>query len=283
MKYDVTECVIILAADEGYMDYARAVFSNCLRQGEWGGSFALIVPKGTDGSDFARRGIFVQEADSTDPFYQKYTIFSPYFRRWRVALYVDCDVLVQALLEPLLEEVQENRIVADREEFTLEHCFNYWKAERNAELGKAGLPVPQEQRELLERLLDTYGRAYRQYNTALLLFRPADYPMDAMQRTITMHESIKPINTHVLRGTDQPVINLTFYEHLWDVRHKFFSYWAHATDQTKIVHYCSGHAPWLEMEDPGMGGYMNTKLGRPCNDVYKENLLAFNDLFPIRE
>ena len=280
-RYNIDEAVIILAADEKYMDHARAVFVNCRNQGEWKGGLALIVPQGTDGSDFAKRGIAVQEADSADPFYQKYAIFSPFFRRWKVAFYMDCDVLVQNPLDSILEEVQENRIVADREEFTLEHCFTYWVPEVAKEQDKTGLPQDPRQRETLNHLLATYGRSYHQYNTGLLLFRPSDYPMDAMSKVITMHKSIAPINTHCLRGTDQPVINLTFYDSFLDVRHNHFSYWARATDETKVVHHCSGYAPWIKMEHPDQDGYANKKLGRPCHDIYLENLNDFVKCFPI--
>jgi hypothetical protein len=95
-----------------------------------------------------------------------------------------------------------------------------------------------------------------------------------------MRNKISPINIHVVKGTDQPVFNLVLYGKFKPIRPKLLSYWSVADDSTIAIHYCSGYAPWIEKEDPGMDAYTNPKLGRVCHEIYKENLEAFPSLFP---
>ncbi len=262
--------VIIQAADANYMDHAKALFVNCRLQGTWEGDFALIVPVGTDVSGVVGRGIAILESDGLRHF-QKFSIFDPFFRAWERAFYMDCDVLVQDAIAPLFDELDSDKmLIGDVEPWSLFHCFTYWSGQPTYNAAPEGI---------YDWLWTHYDPRYRQFNTAMLLFRPAAIPEDAVAQLTTMREKIEPINDHVVHGTDQPVFNLVFYKKFSPIRDKLFFYWEHADENTRVVHYCSGYAPWIE-KLAGMDAYANPRFGRPCHDIYKDHLAQFPTLFP---
>lgn len=276
--------VVVLAADEKYLPHARSTLVNCRRQGKWTEDFCLILPPEVDAEFYRRRGIYVL-TDPAPSYYRKFALFDPSFNRtyqtewntpeqlWDTVLYMDEDVLVQAPLEPLLHEGSWGTIVADREMFSLEHAFTHWaKPEDLARPEVAGL---------LQELRSGYDLRQPQYTTAVMKWHPRAIPADARQRLADLAQRLAPINTHVGKGTDQPIINLAFQGAWEHVRSDLFCYWRNAWDGTIVVHYCSGYATWIK-KTPKMGAYWNDKLGRPCYDLYQENLAAFEEEFPER-
>ncbi len=266
-----SESVIILAADTAYLSHAKSLLVGCRTCGDWRGDFVLIVPSGTDAEDFDRRGVNILHAETDDCFYQKFHIFAPSFRKWKRALYMDCDVLVQDTIQPLFAELDEHPLVADVEPFSLFHTFTYWS---NA------ATYDNAPDEIYDWLWTNYDPRYRQYNTAFLLFRPSSIPTDAIDRLRCMRQKIAPINTHVIRGTDQPVINLTFYRQFIQIPKKMFSYWEHEGPESRLLHYCSGYAPWIDKKS-GMDAFGNPRLNSPCYDVYTQNLSRWEEVFPV--
>ncbi len=275
--------VVIFAASPSYFDHAKAAMVNCRIEGEWCGDIALIVPQGTDTTEFSGRQIHILEGTSADGYYQKFDVFSQFFRQWDKALYLDCDILIQGNIASVFDTLHKRRqptIIADREENTLEHCFTFWIDECNRTLKEEGKPFRSSNTQLHEWVWRTHGQQWRQYNTAMLLFRPDDIPSDAIDQLHEMCTRIQPINTHCVRGTDQPVINLVFYNMLSDVINKEVSCWSCPNDNTKIIHYCSGYAPWIDKPDAGMDAYANPQLGESCHAVYTRNLQQFDSILP---
>ena len=135
--------------------------------------------------------------------------------------------------------------------------------------------------DLYTWIAENYDLSRQQYNTGVMLYRPRSMPPDARERLRGMRDRLAPINTHVQFGTDQPIFNLVFYGMFERVRSNLFCYWRSAWDGTIVVHYNSGYAPWIE-KTPNMAAYYNDKLGRPCHDVYLENLAAFEETFPVK-
>jgi len=202
---------------------------------------------------------------------------------------MDCDVLVQGEIAPLFDELHQrvqvvtrtddrtppimdvvSPLIGDREIFTLFHCFTYWATQATYNEAPEGI---------YDWLWANFDPNHHQTNTALLLFEPSGIPDIATAHLIAMRERIAPINIHVVNGTDQSVFNLVFYKQFSHIRDKLFSYWEHAGAQTRIVHYTSGYAPWVEKQ-PGMDAYENPILGRPCHEIYQENLRQFDTTFP---
>jgi len=262
--------VIIIAADSNYLTHAKSLMVNCVRHGGWTGDIALISPPGTDVEEFGRRGIVTVESDVPGPQHQKYTVFSQVFQKWDEALYLDCDILVQGDLQGLFAELEHADLIADREMFSLFHCFTYWAQQDTFNNAPDGI---------YDWLWSTYDPLYRQFNTGVLLFRTSVIPEDAVKKLIEMRDKIAPINIHVVNGTDQPVFNLVFYDRFTKVRDNLVSYWETCSPESIVLHYCSGYAPWIDKKR-GMDAYLNEKLGRPCNDIYVENLSAFEETFP---
>jgi hypothetical protein len=267
-----SDSVIILAADEHYMPHAKAVMAGCRLQGKWQGDFVVIVPQGTRCDELSQRGVIVLESNSPNPFYQKFAVWSRFFLQWKRAFYMDVDVLVQDEIAPLLDELHQNSLIADREIYSLFHCFTYWATHATYNSAPDGI---------YDWLWGNYHPNYRQFNTAFLLLRPDVFMDDVVSQLSQMKDKIHPINIHVVKGTDQPVINLCFYEKFTPVRDKLLSYWDCATEATRVVHYCSGYAPWIDKTDD-MAACFNDTLGARCHEIYKYNLTEFDNLFPVQ-
>ena len=275
--------VVVLAADEKYLPHVKSVLVNCRRQGEWKSDCCLILPPDVDTEYFTSRGIYVL-TDPAPTYFRKYALFDQYFNqqymnprgnpeyKWDRVLYLDADVLVQNPLASLMHEVGWGTILADRELWTLHHAFTHWAttSQNTPEATKA-----------FDWLWENYSSEWRQYNTGVMLYHPRTLPTDARKQLTAMHERIAPINTHVGKGTDQPVINLMFYKLFERVRSDLFCYYRSAWEKTIVIHYCSGLAPWIDKR-PGMAAHFNHTLGRPCHDVYLENLAAFEETFPVK-
>ena len=276
--------VIVLVADEKYLPHAKALMVNCIRQGEWDGEFCLILPPDCDKAYFESRGISVL-TDPEPSYFRKFAIFDPFFfqqettiyetlqNRWDIALYLDADVLIQAPLEPVFHEYESGTVLAVREPFDLMHAFTFWASPES-------LKSP-ETLDLFRWLWKRYDPTWKEYNTGILLYQLQSLPPNLRQELQLMRGRIAPVNSHVVNGTDQPVINLVLQEHFRTVRSSIFSYWYEAGPETRVVHYNSGYAPWVEKE-ASQNAYFNAKLGRACHALYLENLAAFDSTFPVR-
>ena len=264
--------VLVLVADEAYLPHAKSVFVNAKRQGEWRGDYVLIAPPEVDRADFESRGIQVL-VDDEPRHYRKFAIFDDFFKQWDTVLYLDCDVLIQNPLEPLLHEVCWGDILADRELFTLEHAFTFWATADE-------LQQP-DRAAALKSLWDRYDRTAQQYNTGIMVYHPRTMIPNAREALKQMREEIEPVNCHVVNGTDQPVFNLAFYGKFAKVRSDLFCYWNSAWEDTIVIHTCSGYAPWIDKAEPGQDAYLCHFMGRPMHDVYTENLVAFDSEFPV--
>ncbi len=244
----------------------------------------MILPPDVDSEYFTSRGIHVLP-DPSPTYFRKYSVFDQYFNqqyttrwdtpeyKWDTVLYLDADVLVQASLEPLLHEAGWGTILANREMFSLQHAFTNWATPEVLESPDAA--------ELFEWLWANYGPEWPQYNTGVMVYHPRTMPTDAREQLMAMHKKLAPINTHVVNGTDQPIINLAFYKMFERIRSDMVCYYRSAWEGTIVTHYCSGYAPWIKKTSE-MDAYWNHKFGRPCHDIYLENLAAFEHTFPVK-
>ena len=265
----IKPCVVAVA-DAKYLPHAKSLLVNCKRQGKWKGDYCLVLSPDCDKQEYESRGIKVFH-DPEPTYYKKFAIFDPFFDQWDMMVYLDCDVMVQAPLEPLLHEVPWGGILADNEPFDLEHAFTHWADEEDSK-------TP-ESVELFEWLWEKCDKHSFQFNTGILVWHPRTFIPDARKKLHEMREKIRPINTHCDGGTEQPVANIVLYGRFRQVRSCLFSYWYSACENTIVIHYCSAYGPWIKRAS-NMDAYMNDKLGRPCNDVYKENLSLFDETFP---
>jgi hypothetical protein len=257
---------------------------NCRKQGTWSGDFCLVLPPEADHEYFQSRGIYTL-ADAEPTYYKKFAIFDEYFLqqeitkwgtpwdKWEICLYLDVDVLVQSPLEPLLAEYEHGTILAVREPFDLYHAFTNWATPE--------LLNSQEYADGCRWLWQHYDPTWKQYNTGIMLYQLRTLPSNLRQELRWMRDRLAPINTHVERGTDQPIINLVCQKLFRSVRSRLYCYWNEAGPETRIIHTNSGYAPWIE-KSPDMNAYFNEYLGRPCYDIYQENLASFEETFPVQ-
>jgi len=263
--------VLVLVADEAYLPHAKSVFVNAKLQGQWRGDYCLVASPSVDVDWFESRGIRVL-IDNEERHYRKFAAFDDFFAQWDVVLYLDCDVLIQNPLEPLLHEVCWGEILADQELFSLEHAFTYWATKE--ELA--------QRHDSLEALWKKYERTQQQFNTGIMVYNPRTLVPNARDLLVDIWHQIADVNCHVGFGTDQPVFNLAFYGSFAKVRSDLFCYWNSTWDETIITHTCSGYAPWINKEHPDQDAYWCRLLNRPMHDIYRENLAAFDEEFPKR-
>lgn len=278
--------VVTIATDQNYLEHTKSLMVNCRRQGKYDGDFCLVLSADIDADYFTSRGVYVL-VEEQPRHYRKFAVFSEFYKqqcpnprgnpeyRWDTVLYLDADVLVQAPLGPLFHEVGWGMIIAELEMFTIRHSFYYW-----INSGKVERPDTPEAKDLYSWIEENYDLDRQQYNAGVMLYRPRSLPPDAHEQLLKLKETLAPINTHVRMGTDQPIINLYFYDRFERIRSSLFGYWREAWDGAILVHYNSGYAPWIN-KTPGMAAWWNHKLERPCHDIYLENLAAFEKTFPV--
>lgn len=297
----MSENVITFVANGPYLNHARAFMVNARREGGYLGDFCLITPSDTPEIDFEQRGIHVFRAPVQGWNYlMKFWAFDPYFRRWKRALAIDLDVIVQGPLEPLFETLGARlpKIQADLEDGTTINGLRYWDpkaAEHEA--------VFQE----IERRFPWVKE--RMFNAAFLFYEPAAMEDDTVERLHALAAEFTVINP---AAADQMVMNLLlwnrmelagkdaicFFGHDWPKNRvaSDFRKWR-GDEAPAILHYCGSMAPWIVKEQPtgaalqglldlGLtpetGGYQCHRLGRVCHELYQTNLAVFETEFPIR-
>lgn len=265
--------VIVLAGDAKYLNHMKATAVNCRREGAWSGDICFLLSPDMVGlqEDLQARGI-TTVIGSRDGYYLKFSLFRPWFRRWRRAFYMDSDIIVQRPLAPLFELDIPDVLVMDREPFTLLHSFSYWDD------GRALAMRP----DLAEVLWAMRKPTTLGFNTGFVLWQPDRLPFDAEQKLTELEALLRPINVHNGKGTDQSIINVYLHDRITDVPDKLFGYWSTANEvdsKTVAVHYCSWYAPWL-VKPPTDESHTNPVLRRACREVYESSLNSFDQVFP---
>lgn len=287
----MSDDVVIMVADDAYLDHARSLLVNFRRQGEWEGDFCLISPGSCDTTDLERRGISVFHVpDAKWDFMTKFWAFTPYFHRWQRALCVDCDILVQREVQRVFDGLGPRlpAILCNLEDGPTLGALKYWdpNAEAHPELYEA---IQARWPHVTERM----------YNMAFIFYQPSSMRPETMDELRAIHEEFKEANP---TNADQMLVNLHLYSRLEDAGKDYFCFFGADYPQNRvrsdwrgwrgdefpsILHYCRWHAPWVvkhicHSPEPNMepGGYRNHRLGRICHELYAENLAAFREIFP---
>lgn len=274
---------ILLVADDNYLPHAKALFVNCKREGNWQGEFCLMCPSNTDTSTIEGRGIDIfRTAEPKWSYKVKYHIFNIYFRKWNRVLYMDCDCIVQRDLNVACQEIAPRlpKILTDSHEGTILDDYRHFD------------PNPDDHPELYERFLASYPHATKQIRTSdVMFFDPYSIPDGTVQKMFAIQEDVKQINP---TGADQQVMNLAIYDLLEPAGKNFVTWWAfddpgnrvasehrgwRGDEFPAIIHYWTMYAPWL-WKASDAGAYFNHRLNRPCYDIYKDNRLSFEEVFP---
>jgi hypothetical protein len=192
--------VLVVLADEGYLEPARQILANVHFDAGWSGDLLLLAQDVPEAklAPFRERGVLVQPITRWHPearigprsatLLSKFQLFGPALRRWRHVVYVDSDMLFDASLERLAR-VRGLAAVSDR------HDLAWQFANRHAD--------PEAWRELAARW-DVSAEAF---NTGLLAFSTdviEDDTLDALHGLFLRYGAMQV-------NADQSILNLHFH------------------------------------------------------------------------
>lgn len=292
--------VITFVANSAYLPHAKSFMVNARRQGGWTGDFCMIAPGDQDCSDLERRGIFVYRVPGVNWSYLvKFQAFAPYFRRWKQALAIDLDVLVQGPLQPMFDALGARlpKIQADLEDGPIIGGLRLWDPQRD------------EHEAIFQDIERRFPHVKeRMFNAAFLFYEPSAMPDDTIDRLQALADEFKAINP---AAADQMVLNLLLWPQMELAGKDWICFFGCDRPQNRvpsefrkwrgdehptIVHYCGAHAPWVVKRalephekqqliaigcEQEMGGYSNDRLGVVCHELYARNLAAFDQEFPV--
>jgi len=299
----VSDKVIIFVADEAYCPHYRALAVNCRNEGQYEGDFLWIVPDDADdwAKDLERRGFRVLSV-SDRGFLAKFQIFNPYLRNWEQAMYLDADVIVQRPLQSLFDQLtawpreadaasfgafHRKRIIACREEVPVFMGWQIWDKE-----WKDHTAIYEDMSKRFPHVLT----ADKMWNTAILLYEPVSIPNDTIERLRLYQNEFAICNDPTKGGTDEPIIDLLMHNQMAQVGEKGWCYWGLDEHNARvpsisrgwlgeeipvILHYTRWYSAWIN-KPPDTDAYMQHRLGRPCHDIYLDNLAAFENTFPAK-
>lgn len=290
----MSDDVIIMVADDAYLPHAKSVMVNCRRQGEWEGDFCLLAPEGADNADVERRGISVLRVPHGNWTHLiKFWIFTPYFRKWKRALCIDLDIMVQRNLQRVFDGLGQQlpAILCNLEDGDIIGSWKHWDTAEGT--------GPEAHPELYEKMLARYPHVtQRMFNMAFIFFAPESMPPETIDELQAVAEEFKEANPS---NADQMITNLVLYDRMAEATKEYFHFFGFDEPGNRIqaasrnwkgdefpslVHYCRWSAPWIvkpsQAPKTEMGGYRNSRLDRVCHELYAENLAAFEDVFPVR-
>ncbi len=241
-------CVLVVLADESSFRAARQVFESAVIGGGWDGDRLLLTDCVDSSSlqDFEREGIEILhrrsfEEDQSWPKdwsvanvgrkVMKFHIFDPYFRKWRSLLYLDIDTIVVGPIRHL------GRV------------RGFWAA-------------PDHNLRLRNQFVDPGSIAKRGYdmrrtsfNSGVLAFNTDLIQDDTVNDLLRLTRSC----FSALRFTDQPILNLYFYErwHRLSQAYNFFPMIMRKSmvanpATSSILHFPGRMRPW-EPDNPFHG------------------------------
>lgn len=274
--------VIIFVADDNYIDHVKSIAVNCRIQGKYHGDFAVVCPKNSHAAqEFTKYGFYVLEVEVTG-FMQKFYVFDKFFKNWQKALYLDCDIIIQDDISRLFTLLENHFLWMDTEDGKIIEMFFRDQEKENHP-------------ETYEWMTDHYPHinTHRIFNTAFILFSPKYIDDRTPQLLLETQDIIHKANDPEKGGTDQQTINIFMWQQIRAIPHKLVGFWGFAEPQNDIaselrgwkggeimvgIHYSRWYAPWIEKK-PDMEAYLIHHLNTPVNQLYKQNLSQFNQVF----
>jgi len=251
--------VFVQVADKNYLEHAKALFINAVKDGKWDGSFCLIVNDVEDSElqDFKDYGVEIIHRKSDNPYYAKFFLFDYCMKKWDYVVYMDCDFIIFKDLNGIVN-YEKSGMFAYREAFHVRdylcqvhpNCTQWTKKSRLVDL---------------EVLREKYDVDADGYNTGFLSFRTDLIQEDTFEKVTALKRALQGVNNHTAHeGTDQPIICLYFADVLTSVDEGKVCLWKCLNESTVATHFYRWDAPWLP--------------GSKYNKKYKGNLKAFNEI-----
>lgn len=264
--------VLVIAANDKYIQHAKSLFANAMKEGQWKGDYCLITDQVNDPEviKMQNKGIIIKDVKSENQsFYLKFNIFDVFFKHWKKIVYLDCDVMIYRPLE-LITDLPDI-LYGDMEEWSVKMYFSNWSEHSYYENGFTGID-----KELLNELesefpsINNFG-----YNCGTMVFDSDLIQNDTLKLLNFYRNKYQKINKHTgnVYGSDMPIINLLMLNKWTQIPDNMISYWTRQDQRTVFSHFCHWHAPWLFN--------MTSPLGKTYVEIYNENLEYFENNFIV--
>ncbi len=278
------DSVIIFVADNNYIDHVKSIAVNCRTEGKWDGDFAVISPSGSlAANEFKRLGFHVLETNFSG-FMQKFDVFNDYFKQWEKALYLDCDIIIQDDLQRLFSILDKGDLWMDTEDGKIIEMF--WRDDQK-----------EQNKPIYDWIKENYPHSYTEqtFNSAVILFNTESIDGTIPKQLSDLQDKIHPANDPAKLGTDQQPINILLWDKIKRIPDKLSCYWGLAEENCDVIsesrgwltgkeipvtiHFTRWYAQW-NFKTPNADAYRIRYLGRPCYEIYHDNLKKFNEVFP---
>lgn len=254
--------VLVVVADENYLNHAKYLFQNIKTVGKWKGDLCLLTPSNISNDDkllFNKHNISVVHVEDKS-FYNKFYIFHEFFKKWDKVFYLDCDIFVFKDLNYIYDiNIEEGKIYASIDnEFLYNHICQGWDS-KSKEM-------------VLNNLESRFDNLYKKaFNTGVLLFNTSLINKNTVSDLIRMKQEMELINNHTNQnGTDQPIINLYFDNKFEELDNKKFILSGSVDEEVIIAHFFRWFAPWINDTF--------TINGMKITDIYRNYLQSFNSI-----
>jgi hypothetical protein len=220
--------VIVAVSNKQYIKHTYSLFGNLRNLGNWKGDLAIVLSEDIDKEDYHilnKNNIQILKCnDKIYPYFAKFFIFHPFFKQWDRILYLDQDHIIRKDVNLLFNQIGE--FLISKEPFKIKQYFS------------------DNDKECFEDLKRNYNINKDGYISSCMLFESKlinDNTLDNLFKLKTKYESINR-HTGIEGGTEQPIINLYFYDKFKHLENVTF---IDTIDSNTILnHTCRWGAPW---------------------------------------
>lgn len=293
----MSDQVVVFVADEKFLQHTKSLAVNVRRQGVFSGDFLWIVPDdmhAPDVYDLTSRGVAVLPVKDRG-FLMKFDLFHSYLKRWKQALFLDADCMVQQPLSLVFEQLTaaqpdaEGRkpILTDKEEVPVFMGWQVWDKDWR------------DHEAIYEAMSKRFPHVFttdKMYNTAMVAWEPASIPDDTVEQLRALQAEFGECNKIESGGTDEPIIDLLLHQRIRLMPRKKFVYFGldcmnarvpsesrgwDGTEVPAVIHFARWHSQWIKKAHDA-DGYANDRIGGGvvCYDFYHKCLADFESVFP---
>lgn len=215
------------------MTHVPYLVSAILNKGMWEGDICLVCRN--EEHEIVQKlrkhdvHIYVPHG-TTESFFLKLHLFSTYFKKWDLVLYLDLDFLILGDLNRLVERNTPNLgthcLLADEENKTIRFTLDDHDGDCLSTIAR-------------DCDLDTYN-----FNSSCMIYKTSFIESQTVDDLLTLAHRLDSVNKHTgaEKGTDQPILNIHFFGkwgQLVSVR-----YFKNAMEDTLAAHTMRWRAPW---------------------------------------
>jgi lipopolysaccharide biosynthesis glycosyltransferase len=272
---DKNRAVLVTLADENYIDQAKQLFSSVYWNSGWKGDYLLLARKIPEDKLkwFIDKGIIVRRINPVvnEPLnylwppiiYDKFQLFSNYFKRWNVVVYLDADIIVRGSLDSLLKE---KGISAVSSIFDYKLRDNLWRIHNPSDRKLMKQDDINEYYSKLSELRKKYDFNDKAFNSGLIVFNTS------IIRDDTFFNLKKLLDRYgFIIKADDGILSLFFYKKwkslsvAYNVNANFFKSYLNISGKDIngiVIHFIHNIKPWEKESD--------------CYEEWKHNL-RFSD------